>query len=247
MWIFVLGCIALLVLVITSIILKSKNPNQHATRRRKSERLSPSLLRSKAEPNFFDDIPKVSEEDADTALGLKTEVVSTKRSVSEERQIELELETKPELATELELEPAYIVLHVMAQKGEAFGGYQLLQTLLACGMRFGKDKIFHRYLNTDVGEKVFSLVSVTKPGTFDLAEMNHFSCPGLTLFLLMKKCQQPMLAFDAMYNTARRLADELGGEICAENREPLTAQGLQALRADVDRFIDKKNMLVEVG
>nr|WP_304985336.1 cell division protein ZipA C-terminal FtsZ-binding domain-containing protein [Coxiella-like endosymbiont] len=66
-------------------------------------------------------------------------------------------------------------------------------------MRYGEKNIFYRHeMKTGRGQILFNLASVNKPGTFELSKMGSFSCPGLVLFLLLKRVPNPMTAFDSI-------------------------------------------------
>jgi len=116
-----------------------------------------------------------------------------------------------------------IVMHVMAPKNCPYRGYELLQALLANGLRYGKMNIFHRHENkSSQGAVLFSLASVNQPGTFELPKMGSFSCPGLTLFLLVETLRDPVQAFDIMLETANQLKEDLGGVLWNADRENMS-------------------------
>jgi cell division protein ZipA len=121
------------------------------------------------------------------------------------------------------------VLYVMAKQKASFAGYELLQVLLAVGLRFGQMNIFHYYRQSDIQEEaLFSLVSATEPGTFDIRNMGGFSCVGLTLF--MKKtgdAQEDQTRFNLMLQTANHLAEDLDGILLNARKEPLVQQSQQ--------------------
>ncbi len=106
-----------------------------------------------------------------------------------------------------------LVLYVMAKEKAIFSGYELLQVLLAVGLRFGEMNIFHYYRQEEENEEVlFSLASATEPGTFDIRNMSGFSCLGLTLF--MKKTgdeHEDKERYELMLQTASHLTEDLDG------------------------------------
>lgn len=116
-----------------------------------------------------------------------------------------------------------IILTLLANKERPYVGYELLQALLASGLRFGKMQIFHRYQQLNgTGPIIFSMASIVQPGTFELSKMGGFACPGLTMFLRVSQQQNLSESFDLMLDTARQLTDDLGGDVCDENREILS-------------------------
>ena len=116
-----------------------------------------------------------------------------------------------------------VIFHVMTKEGRFFVGYELLQALLAGGMRFGDMNIFHRYQDpTGRGPLLFSLASATEPGTFDMQNIGAFSGRGLTFFL--RKSGNPTIdqeRMELMLHTAMQLAEDLDGILLDDKREPL--------------------------
>lgn len=139
--------------------------------------------------------------------------------------------------------PEYITIHIMAPREYPYNGYELLQALLANGLRYGAMNIFHRHeTKTGRGRVLFSLASANKPGTFELSKMGSFSCPGLTLFMILNNLSDPMNAFDAMLETARQLVEDLGGELWNEQREVLNMDKVAKIRTRIKQFEEKQRI-----
>ncbi len=118
-----------------------------------------------------------------------------------------------------------IVMYVMAKPGKKFVGYELLQSLLAAGLRFGDMSIFHRHEQANgQGKILFSLASATEPGIFDMSKMGGFACQGLTMFMQLTQPKQDETSIELMLKTAEQLAEDLDGVILDHTREPLTAE-----------------------
>lgn len=209
--------------LITLVFLRLKRADgQQATRRR-----AHTTHHFNDEPPLTSDENHEEEVDANDALGLKP--------VAKSRP------TKPAAAKNTPVE--YIVLHVLAPQDSPYAGYELLQTLLANGLRYGENNIFHRHeTKTGRGPVLFSLASINKPGTFELTKMGNYTCPGLTLFMVLKREVDPMLAFDTMLETARQLTEDLGGEIWDERRQLLNMDKAAELRAKIHRFEEAQRM-----
>lgn len=119
----------------------------------------------------------------------------------------------------------FIAVHLMAPKGEVFIGPELLEALLANGLRYGENSIFHCHEQEDgSGAVLFSVTNAVKPGTFELDAMAEFATPGLTFFMVMSDTDDPMAAYEAMLATLDALRKQLGGEMKDENRSTLTGQ-----------------------
>lgn len=161
--------------------------------------------------------------------------LTTKNSGSKtEKEYGIELNSHVDLAN-------IVILYLMAPEEHDYNGYELLQALLASGLRYGEKGIFHRHeMKTGRGHVLFSLASVNKPGTFELSKMGSFSCPGLVLFLLLKRVLDPMMAFDSMLETARQLSEDLGGEVWDQDRKLLNMDKVAQIRIRIRRFEESR-------
>jgi cell division protein ZipA len=127
-----------------------------------------------------------------------------------------------------------IILNVMAQPGQFFESYDLIQAISSAGLHFGDMNIFHYYLTTPTKKiTLFSLASATEPGDFDMDHIGDFSCAGLTLFMNVGDVPDPMKSFELMLITAQQLADDLGGELRAGQKQVWSPELLQQYRQRV--------------
>lgn len=219
--------LALLITIIAiGIVRASKQPKVNRRRRpqqaRKSEESTLTAL-SVDEDSYED------EEDDDDNEEEEPEEEDEDEDLFEEEEQELELEqeeteqpihepTKP-IKNEL------ITITLRAEENKPYKGYELLQALLTCGMRYSRQGIFHRYTKLIKRDEVlFSLISAVAPGTFDLPKMGNFSSPALTLFMQTGDVDHPGETYDLMLTTARDLVEALGGYLLDETKAPLTAE-----------------------
>jgi cell division protein ZipA len=129
------------------------------------------------------------------------------------------------------------ILLIKATKNRPFSGYELLQSLLSCGLQFGDKGFFHRYEQTPQGEnEIFSVASATPSGQLNPAAMGEFTCNGLGLFMTLNKHIYPSVHFELMLDTARQLAEDLGGILLDEQQQPLTPEKLQKIRDKIKQF-----------
>lgn len=130
------------------------------------------------------------------------------------------------------IEIQLVVIHLLIEEGRPpYGGYELLQTFLMAGLRYGKKGIFHRHEDmTGKGEVLFSLAQAMEPGVFDLQKMGTFTTPGLVLFMLTEKVKSPSAVLNMMLNTAKDLQKELGGQLYDEKKQPLNEEKVQYWR-----------------
>lgn len=130
-----------------------------------------------------------------------------------------------------------LIINIMAHKGEMFNGGDLLDIILKCGMRYGSMDIFHRHSDTKgEGALLFSMANMVKPGTFDLDAIDEFETPGISLFMTLPINADSMQSFDLMADTARAIAETLGGELKDEQRSVMTRQTLEHCRQRIRDF-----------
>ena len=134
-----------------------------------------------------------------------------------------------------------IVLNVLAADEQGFAGEDLLHILLACDCRFGEMNIFHRYEDANQqGAIQFSIVNLIEPGTFDLGNIASFATPGVSFFMRLPGPQQPLIAFDAMVDTAKCLIKNLNGELRDEQHSTVTEQTLEHAREKIRLYCQKR-------
>ena len=116
-----------------------------------------------------------------------------------------------------------LILHVAADQAVGrFNGRELGEAFAELDLSFGPQGIYHR--EAGIGAPMFSVVNRLKPGTFDPERMDELRTPGLTLFMQLPGPDQPMVAFRAMSDCARKLAERLGGHLEDERHEAVTPQ-----------------------
>jgi cell division protein ZipA len=130
-----------------------------------------------------------------------------------------------------------LVISVISRDGGGFNGPALLQNILESGLRFGEMDIFHRHESmAGNGEILFSMANAVKPGVFDLDDIDRFSTPAVSFFLGLPGPRHPKQAFDFMVAAARKLSQELNGELKDDQRSVLTAQTIEHYRQRIVEF-----------
>lgn len=115
-----------------------------------------------------------------------------------------------------------VVINLYAEPGTAFSGYELLQSMLAVGLRYGDMNIFHRYRNKNgTGEVLFSVASLDDPGTFDIQQMGGYQCKGLSFFMRLQHNESDHYNQSIMLHAAQQLAEDLGGDLYDIRRQPI--------------------------
>ena len=121
------------------------------------------------------------------------------------------------------------IMMVLQAKGDRhLAGYELLQTLLSAGLRFGEGHLFHRHQHfTGQGPVLCSVAAATLSGMFDLQNIGAFSVRGLCIF--MQASGNPTIdaeRFSIMLDTAKQLSDDLDTYLLNDERQPLTDETL---------------------
>lgn len=135
----------------------------------------------------------------------------------------------------LDIKPLVLVLTVMAADGRPWKGADLQGALEAEGLRHGDMNIFH-FRPAERDDAVFSVANAVEPGVFDLAAMAGLETPGVTLFCQLPGPLAGDAAFDLMLAKARALAERLGGHVCDDRRNPLTAQTISHYHDRIETF-----------
>jgi len=125
-------------------------------------------------------------------------------------------------------------LRITAPAAIPFGGRALREAITAEGLEYGRYKVFHR-LHAD-GEPMFSLASLKEPGTFDPATMDGASYRGVAMFAVLPGPAAPGQTFDALIETARAIADRLGGVLQDDRGVVLSVARVEQLRAEVAAY-----------
>lgn len=117
-----------------------------------------------------------------------------------------------------------IMMFLLAKEDRQLAGYELLQTLLAAGLRFGEGHLFHRHQHPNgQGPVICSVAAATASGMFDLQNMGAFSVHGLCIFMETSgNSAIDAERFNIMLETAQQLSEDLDTYLLDENRQQLT-------------------------
>lgn len=136
--------------------------------------------------------------------------------------------------------PKIIAIYLIAAADQEFAGYELLQAILATGLRYGDMQIFHRHIKKNgKGPVLFSMSSISEPGTFDLPNIGGFSCRGVTFFMQYDAISDPKEALHLMIESAQMMQDDLGGRILAGDRQPLDKATIEHYQQQIDAFVQQ--------
>lgn len=133
-----------------------------------------------------------------------------------------------------DIDPEVFMLNVVARDPQGFRGDDIMQILLACGLRFGDMNFFHRHEHdTGRGPIQFSVANMLQPGMFDIDNMADFTTQGLVFFVTLPGPDDMMKAYDYMLETAQAVARNLKGDVLDETRSVLTRQTLEHARQQI--------------
>ncbi len=140
--------------------------------------------------------------------------------------------------------PNIISIHLYAKESHPYNGYELLQALLSCGMRFGAQSLFHRHeKKTGIGPILFSLAACTKEGTFDLSTIGGFTTKGLVMFLKPRSVNDPVKAFELMLQTADQMISDLGGIVLNAKQQKLTKEEVIDIHGRLQRYMKNRKTM----
>jgi len=121
-----------------------------------------------------------------------------------------------------------IALRLVATPPDRFAGRALRLALASEGFVLGKFQIFHK--PDESGRAVLSAANLSKPGTFDLENMDSQRYGGLSLFAVLPGPRPQLKAFEDLLATARSLNERLQGALQDERGGPLTPTRIATLR-----------------
>ena len=133
--------------------------------------------------------------------------------------------------------PAKVVtIRMLSRSASPFPAEDLILALREAGLRHGRFGIFHHYLTDTDDTPVFSVASLTEPGSFDLTRLRTDVYQGVSLFLGLPGPIDGAAAFDAMVEAGRAVAKRLDGNLVDEHGSTLSVQRERYLREEVIQF-----------
>lgn len=125
-----------------------------------------------------------------------------------------------------------VLIFLLAKDNRQLAGYELLQTVLAAGLRFGEGHLFHRHqFQNGKGPVLFSLAAATPSGMFDLQNIGAFSVHGLCLFMHASgNTTIDAERFTTMLDAAKQLGEGLNTHVLDDQRQPLSERSLARYR-----------------
>lgn len=132
--------------------------------------------------------------------------------------------------------PDKVVAVRIVPRSELPSGEKTVLALRALGLEHGQFGIFHKHIDAEAQEPLFSVARLTEPGSFDLTRLAESNVPGLSVFLALPGGADPVERFDAMMETARALARELDAELFDEKGSSWSVQRERYLREEMIQY-----------
>ncbi|MBK1707031.1 cell division protein ZipA C-terminal FtsZ-binding domain-containing protein [Halochromatium glycolicum] len=137
-------------------------------------------------------------------------------------------------------ESLLVQLFVVAD-GQPFDGAAVEAAAEQQHLAPGEMAIYHRRsLEGPHAQARFSMANLVEPGTFPFDAMETFSTPGLALFAQFAGRPSDLMVYDELVQTARALADELGGEVLLPGRRRFDARAWERLRSKLLELINDR-------
>ncbi len=156
------------------------------------------------------------------------DVIAVRKITPVSPDIDIKEEEVTPKITNFELPSSSIMMFLLAKQNRQIAGYELLQTLLAAGLRFGEGNLFHRHQHDNGrGPVLCSLAAATPTGVFDLQNIGAFNARGLCLF--MHTCGNPTIdndRFAIMLETAKQLSEGLDTHLLDDHRQLLNDESI---------------------
>ena len=130
-----------------------------------------------------------------------------------------------------------VSLYVAARAGQVLRGEDIVVAAEKTGMIFGHMQVFHRLLEgkPEAGP-VFSMASILKPGSFDMATISAMETPAIAFFLTLPAPLPALDAWEKMEPTVQRMAELLDAVVLDDSRNALGRQRIAHIRDELRAY-----------
>lgn len=147
---------------------------------------------------------------------------------------------RTESASSVNQESLLVQLFVVA-RGEPFDGSAVQAVAERQHLTPGEMDIYHRHNLDSSGQRaLFSMANLVNPGTFPFDEMERFTTPGVALFTQLEGQPSDLMVYDELVQTARSMADTLGGDLLLPDRRPFDDDAWECLRIELLSLINTR-------
>jgi cell division protein ZipA len=120
-------------------------------------------------------------------------------------------------------------------KSRQLSAEKAVLALRSAGLQHGRYGIFHRLGDHGSSDALFSVASLTEPGSFDLTNLGK-AIPGMSFFMVLPGAGDPVTRFDLMVETARSLAHDLDAELHDERGSSWSIQRERYVREEIIEY-----------
>ena len=130
-----------------------------------------------------------------------------------------------------------VSLYVAARAGQALRGEDIVVAAEKTGLVFGYMNVFHRLVEGHPERgPIFSMASIMKPGSFDMARIREMETPAIAFFLTLPAPMTALDAWEKMLPTVQRMAELLDGVVLDDSRNALGRQRIAHIRDELRAY-----------
>lgn len=130
-----------------------------------------------------------------------------------------------------------VSLFVAARAGEKLRGEDIVVAAEKTGLVFGHMNVFHRLVEGHPERgPIFSMASIMKPGSFDMANIRSMETPAIAFFLTLPAPLTALDAWEKMLPTVQRMAELLDGVVLDDSRNALGRQRIAHIRDELRAY-----------
>ncbi|NYI21012.1 cell division protein ZipA [Xanthomonas arboricola] len=130
-----------------------------------------------------------------------------------------------------------VSLFVAAKAGQILRGEDVVVAAEKTGLVFGHMNVFHRLVEGHPERgPIFSMASILKPGSFDMANIREMQTPAIAFFLTLPAPMTALDAWEKMLPTVQRMAELLDGVVLDDSRNALGRQRVAHIRDELRAY-----------
>lgn len=130
-----------------------------------------------------------------------------------------------------------VSLFVAAKAGQVLCGEDVVVAAEKTGLVFGHMNVFHRLVEGHPERgPIFSMASILKPGSFDMANIRQMQTPAIAFFLTLPAPMTALDAWEKMLPTVQRMAELLDGVVLDDGRNALGRQRVAHIRDELRAY-----------
>lgn len=130
-----------------------------------------------------------------------------------------------------------VSLFVAARAGEVLRGEDIVVAAEKTGLVFGHMNVFHRLVEGHPERgPIFSMASIMKPGSFEMATIREMETPAIAFFLTLPAPLTALDAWEKMLPTVQRMAELLDAVVLDDSRNALGRQRIAHIRDDLRAY-----------